>query len=237
MVDAAAVGEDDGMLGHVAHDLEVLLHEEDGDDLGRAGQDAPDLLHETRGQTLGRLVDEQHAVVVEEDPREGVTDVVDPRQLNVPVFVQNMDAADEARRAQRNRIHVDLFLPHDQLADRLEAALAAGGRVVRDASPIWWTVVDPEGNEVDLTTSYGREEEWAAAVRALADRGLVDDAGLTEEGAELRARLEVHTDALSADPWLLLGPERTARVVELGKQFSRQLVANGALSAPGLAQA
>ena len=81
------------------------------------------------------------------------------------------------------------------------------------------------------------EEEWAAAVRALADRGLVDDAGLTEEGAELRARLEVHTDALSADPWLLLGPERTARVVELGKQFSRQLVANGALSASGLAQA
>ena len=75
-----------------------------------------------------------------------------------------------------------------------------------------------------------------AAVRALADRGLVDDAGLTEEGAELRARLEVHTDALSADPWLLLGPERTARVVELGKHFSRQLVANGALSASGLAR-
>ena len=45
---------------------------------------------------------------------------------------------------------------------------------------------------------------------ALADRGLVDDAGLTEEGAELRARLEVHTDALSADPWLSSAPERTA---------------------------
>jgi hypothetical protein len=80
------------------------------------------------------------------------------------------------------------------------------------------------------------EQEWADAVQALADRGLVDDAGLTEEGVELRARLEVHTDALSADPWLLLGPERTARVVEIAKDLSRTLVANGALSASGLAQ-
>ena len=90
--------------------------------------------------------------------------------------------------------------------------------------------------EAAKATRGWSEEEWTAAVRALADRGLVDDAGLTEEGTELRARLEVHTDALSADPWLLLGPERTARVVELGKGFSRQLVANGALSASGLAR-
>lgn len=85
------------------------------------------------------------------------------------------------------------------------------------------------------TRGWG-EDEWAAAAKALADRGLVDDAGLTEEGVELRARLEVHTDALSADPWLFLGPERTARVVEIAKEFSRTLVANGALSASGLAK-
>ena len=36
---------------------------------------------------------------------------------------------------------------------------------------------------------------------------------------------------LSADPWLLLGAERTARVVELGKGFARILVAGGAFSA------
>ena len=98
----------------------------------------------------------------QEDPRESITDIVDPRQLNVPVFVQNLDADDDARRAQRNRIHVDLFLPHDQLKGRLEAAVAAGGTVIRDASPIYWTITDPEGNEIDLTTSYGCEEEWAA---------------------------------------------------------------------------
>lgn len=96
------------------------------------------------------------------DPREGVTDIVDPRFLTMPLVVQGLDAADTERRRQRNRIHVDVFLPDDQLAARLAAALAAGGTVVRDAAPIWWTVADPEGNEVDLTTSAGREEHWAA---------------------------------------------------------------------------
>ncbi len=89
--------------------------------------------------------------------------------------------------------------------------------------------------EAAKATRGWTEEEWAHAAQALADRGLVDDAGLTEEGVELRTRLEVHTDALSADPWLHLGPERTARVVELAKAFSRTLVGNGALTASGLA--
>jgi hypothetical protein len=90
--------------------------------------------------------------------------------------------------------------------------------------------------EAAKATRGWSEQEWDDAVQALADRGLVDDAGLTEEGAELRARLEVHTDALSADPWLFLGPERTARVIEIAKDLSRTLVANGALSASGLAK-
>jgi hypothetical protein len=73
-----------------------------------------------------------------------------------------------------------------------------------------------------------QDEEWAAACAALADRGLLDDAGLTAEGEELRARIETHTDALAADPWLSLGAQATARVVELGKGLSRRLTENGA---------
>jgi hypothetical protein len=75
------------------------------------------------------------------------------------------------------------------------------------------------------------EAEWAAESAALVERGLLDDAGLTAEGEDLRARIEAETDVLSADPWLLLGPERTARVTELGKGFARRLVAGGAFSA------
>ena len=77
------------------------------------------------------------------------------------------------------------------------------------------------------TRGWG-DEEWAAGCAALADRGLLDDAGLTEDGESLRAHIEAQTDALSADPWLLLGAERTARVVELGKGLSRRLVEGGA---------
>jgi hypothetical protein len=72
------------------------------------------------------------------------------------------------------------------------------------------------------------DEQWSAACAALADRGLLADDGLTGAGRELRERIEAETDVLSADPWLHLGPERTARVVELGKALSARLVANGA---------
>jgi hypothetical protein len=73
-----------------------------------------------------------------------------------------------------------------------------------------------------------KDEEWAATCAALADRGLLDDAGLTAEGEALRARIEMHTDALAADPWLSLGAEATARVVELGKGLSRRITESGA---------
>jgi 4a-hydroxytetrahydrobiopterin dehydratase len=76
----------------------------------------------------------------------GDEDVIDPLFLNPPVWFQQMDAP----RPQRNRIHIDLYVPHDQAEARVAAALAAGGRIVRDRSPDWWTLADPEGNEVDV---------------------------------------------------------------------------------------
>ena len=69
------------------------------------------------------------------------------------VWFQQMDAP----RPQRNRIHVDLYVPHDEAEARVAAAIAAGGRVVNDANaPGWWTLADPEGNEVDVASSPDR---------------------------------------------------------------------------------
>jgi pterin-4a-carbinolamine dehydratase len=100
----------------------------------------------------------------EYDQRPGVTDIYDPRRLNLPIFFQQMPASELARRNQRNRIHVDVFVPDDQARARIDAALAAGGRIVYDdEAPEWWTVADPEGNEVDIAVSAGREELWLQA--------------------------------------------------------------------------
>jgi hypothetical protein len=87
--------------------------------------------------------------------------------------------------------------------------------------------------EAAKATRGWSEQDWADGCAAVADRGLLDDAGLTGEGEDLRARIEARTDALSADPWLLLGPAGTARVVDLAKGLARIMVGNGAYP-PGL---
>jgi 4a-hydroxytetrahydrobiopterin dehydratase len=84
----------------------------------------------------------------------GDTDIADPDGVYPAVYVQQMDAM----RAGRNRIHIDVGVPHDQAEARVAAALAAGGTIVNDShAPMWWTLADPEGNEVDLATWIGRD--------------------------------------------------------------------------------
>jgi 4a-hydroxytetrahydrobiopterin dehydratase len=77
----------------------------------------------------------------------GDEDVVDAHRQGPSFWFQQMSAP----RTGRNRFHIDIYVPHDQVQARIEAALAAGGQIVSDAhAPGWWTLADPEGNEVDL---------------------------------------------------------------------------------------
>ena len=72
---------------------------------------------------------------------------IDPDYEGPTVWFQQMDAP----RPERNRIHIDVYLPGDQAEARIAAALKAGGRIVYDGhAPSWWTLADPEGNEVDV---------------------------------------------------------------------------------------
>lgn len=81
-------------------------------------------------------------------------DLIDPRGRGVSLWFQDMDAP----RPQRNRIHIDVWVPHDQAEARVAAALAAGGRVVSDEhAPEWWTLADAEGNEVDVANMLERD--------------------------------------------------------------------------------
>ncbi|WP_026874496.1 VOC family protein [Jiangella gansuensis] len=91
----------------------------------------------------------------DEPGHEGPEDpLVDPRGQGPAVWFQQMDAP----RPQRNRIHLDVTVPHDEAENRLRAALAAGGRLVFDAMvPAFWVLADPEGNEACICTWQGRD--------------------------------------------------------------------------------
>jgi hypothetical protein len=75
------------------------------------------------------------------------------------------------------------------------------------------------------------DEQWSAAVDGLRARGVMDADGLTAEGVALRERVEADTDRLDAAPWQRLGPDRTERLIELGKGLSRIVAGNGAFPA------
>jgi 4a-hydroxytetrahydrobiopterin dehydratase len=81
--------------------------------------------------------------------RDGPEDLVDPRRRLPAFFFQQMDAP----RPQRNRIHIDVWVPYDQAEARVAAAIAAGGHLVTDENaPSWWVLADAEGNEACVTT-------------------------------------------------------------------------------------
>jgi hypothetical protein len=68
------------------------------------------------------------------------------------------------------------------------------------------------------------EDEWAAAERRLAGRGLLDErGGITEEGMRLRRWVEDRTDAAASAPWAALGERRTERLAELLTPMARRL--------------
>ena len=82
--------------------------------------------------------------------------VIDPFGQGPAIWFQQMDAP----RPQRNRIHFDLCVPHDEAARRIEAALAAGGTLLSsDEAPAFWVLADAEGNEICITTWQGRDPQ------------------------------------------------------------------------------
>ncbi|MGV9212498.1 VOC family protein [Micromonospora sp. RB23] len=80
--------------------------------------------------------------------------IVDPVGQGPAMWFQQMDRP----RTERNRIHFDVCVPHDEAPRRIEAALAAGGRLVSASrAPAFWILADIEGNEVCVTTWQGRD--------------------------------------------------------------------------------
>ena len=81
-------------------------------------------------------------------------DLVDPRGRGPSFWFERMH---EARPDGGGAIHVAIWVPSEQAEARVAAALAAGGRMVRDQfAPAWWTLADAAGNEADIATTTTR---------------------------------------------------------------------------------
>jgi 4a-hydroxytetrahydrobiopterin dehydratase len=82
-------------------------------------------------------------------------DLVDPRLRGPAFWFERME---QLRGDGGGAIHVAVWVPADQAQARVEAALAAGGHMVRgDFAPAWWTLADAAGNEADIATIQHRE--------------------------------------------------------------------------------
>lgn len=84
---------------------------------------------------------------------ERVVAVVDPERIGPAVWFQQLDEP----RPQRNRIHLDVTVPHDQAESRVATAIAAGGHLLSDDhARAFWVLADPEGNEACVCTWQDR---------------------------------------------------------------------------------
>lgn len=82
-------------------------------------------------------------------------DLVDPHDRDAGFWFEQMD---EPRSDGKGAIHVAVWVPGEQAQTRIDAALAAGGRIVHDENaPSWWTLEDPLGNQADIATVGGRD--------------------------------------------------------------------------------
>jgi len=82
-------------------------------------------------------------------------DLVDPHDRLAPFWFEEMD---EPRSDGKGTVHGVVWVPWDAAEARIEAALAAGGRLVRhNAEENFWTLADPAGNEIDVSTTSAPE--------------------------------------------------------------------------------
>lgn len=80
-------------------------------------------------------------------------DLVDPHDRGPAFWFETMHEPRQGGGA----IHLGIWVPYEQAEARVAAALAAGGHLVRDRAPSWWTLADDAGNEADIGTIMGRD--------------------------------------------------------------------------------
>ena len=82
-------------------------------------------------------------------------DLVDPHDRGAAFWFETME---QPRADGLGAIHIAVWLAAEEAKKRVDAALAAGGHLVRDDfAPAWWTLADAYGNEIDIATISHRD--------------------------------------------------------------------------------
>ncbi|GAB3664097.1 VOC family protein [Nocardioides korecus] len=85
---------------------------------------------------------------------EGEDEVTDAATRLPSIWFQETDST----APDRQRWHLDLSVPRELAEQRIEAAVAAGGRLVSDeAAPAFWVLADSDGNQACLCTWESRD--------------------------------------------------------------------------------
>jgi hypothetical protein len=127
--------------------------------------------------------------------------------------------------------HLQLFhaqtLLRESRGDAHIAALVVAGLDAVEALVTYPTTGTGLPVEVLRATRGWTDEEWDAGVARASARGLLNSEGdLTTYGTELREVIEAQTNAADAAPYLHLGAERTARLRELARPWSRTITSS-----------
>jgi 4a-hydroxytetrahydrobiopterin dehydratase len=82
-------------------------------------------------------------------------DLVDSHERGAPFWFEEME---QLRADGAGTIHLVVWVPWNLAEARVDAGLAAGGRLVRhNVEEAFWTLADPAGNEVDIATTSAPE--------------------------------------------------------------------------------
>jgi 4a-hydroxytetrahydrobiopterin dehydratase len=78
--------------------------------------------------------------------RTGDEDLTDPIRRGPHLWFHELSPA----RPGRGRTHIDVSVPAEEAEKRVQAAVAAGGRIVNTNAPKWWTLASPDNHGVDI---------------------------------------------------------------------------------------
>jgi len=145
--DAGGITERDVQLARRIGDIAAAA----GAELDRAGLSRVELGLDTPD---GRALAPFWAAVLDVDhvPGEGWNDVTDPNGVHPLIWFQASGSEEP-----RQRWHPDVWVEADEVQPRIDAAVAAGGRLVSDdQAPRFWVLADAEDNRVCLCTWQDR---------------------------------------------------------------------------------